>query len=110
MTNYLLNLPDEIFDIILLKCTDHYNDHDNTSLFIRYEYIFSNPIKRIYYEYNGTMHNGKPNGFGTMYCGSAFLTSTAVQDNITNPTHQPIATDWLYLPFLYKFEASNAKN
>jgi len=29
-----------------------------------------------------------------------FLTNTTVQDNITNPTLQPIATDWLYLPFL----------
>ena len=100
MTNYFLRLPDEIFDIILSKCCDNYIDTGycyQDPLFIRYEYIFTNPIKRKYYEYTGTIHNGKPHGTGIMYKASAFLDETINQDIQL----QSLTTGWLYLPFLY---------
>lgn len=102
MVNYLLNLPDDIFDIILSKCAENYIVKNNSStnldpLFIRYEYIFTNPIQRKYYEYTGTMRNGNPNGTGIMYKASTFLDETMIQ----NTDQHSLTTGWLYLPFLY---------
>lgn len=101
MANYLLNLPDEIFDIILSKCADNYINTSDPSttldpLFIRYEYIFTNPIQRKYYEYTGTIRNGTPNGTGIMYRASTFLDETMIQ----NAHQHSLTTGWLYLPLL----------
>lgn len=113
MINYFLNLPDEIFDLILSKISQHYIDDNinsnminrsslynpnylDTNIFIRYKYIFRPTIRRIYYEYKGSLINGKPEMNGTMYIGTTYL-----PDNKEESLLKPIITDWLYLPFLH---------
>jgi len=98
MTNYLSQLPDEIIDLILLKCNESYEGHADgfKNSFIQFEYIMDNPIRKIYHEYIGIMKNGYPNGTGTMYSGSSYID----HDNSINNL-QRLATPWLYSPFIY---------
>jgi hypothetical protein len=110
MTNYLSQMPDEIIDIILLKCNESYDAH--LADFVRYEYIMEEPMRKIYHEYTGTMKNGVPRGRGIICSSSRYINNTAEtpaslattytnQVNQNHPTFQNITTAWLYKPFLY---------
>ena len=102
MTNYLSQLPDEIIDLILIKCADSYECHSDgfAAPFIRFEYIIDQPIRKIYHEYTGRMKNGAPNGTGIMYSGSSYVEH---YDNVEhdNKIIHKISTIWLYCPFIY---------